>query len=202
MPNKALIVFVRNPVLGKVKSRLAATLGDQKALDIYLALLDYTRSLLSHPAWECFVYSDSKWSGGDLWDGFAVHTQSGEDLGQRMQRAFEEQFASGFEKIVLIGSDCAEITRETLQDAFAALDEANYVIGPAKDGGYYLIGMNRMNATLFANILWSSSEVLELTLERLRPERVNLLTALRDVDVEADLLACDWLRKRFVENRS
>ena len=186
---ETLIIFIKNPQLGKVKTRLAATVGDENALYIYKQLLHFTQKLsLSLKVSRALFYSDElnledDWSN----DAFQKNVQEGNDLGARMKNAFQKVFLKS-KKAVIIGSDCAELTSEILQNAFDALEKNEFVIGPAKDGGYYLIGMNYFEPSVFENIEWSTDEVLPKTLEKIKNlgKNVFLLPALSDTDNEED----------------
>ncbi|MBT8296925.1 MAG: TIGR04282 family arsenosugar biosynthesis glycosyltransferase, partial [Maribacter sp.] len=148
-----LLVFTRNPILGQCKTRLAATVGNQVALDIYNFLLNHTfeitKGLNVHKQ---IHYSKEIWEN-DIWDSriFDKQLQSGSDLGERMANAFRKGFEHGFEKIIIIGSDIFDLTMADLEEAFKALEQNEYVIGPAQDGGYYLLGMNKFNTAVFKN---------------------------------------------------
>jgi uncharacterized protein len=191
--NNALIIFVKNPVLGKVKTRLAKTLGDQKALEIYLELLSFTHKVTSGLDCGKFVFYADHVDQDDIWQngGYIKKPQSGKDLGERMQNAFQSVFEEGHDKALIIGSDCAEITTEIIQEAFAHLEQKDVVVGPAKDGGYYLLGLKAMQGSLFQNMPWSSSEVLDLTLRKTNESGLtfSLLPELSDIDEEKDLPA-------------
>ncbi len=186
---ETLIIFIKNPKLGKVKTRLAATVGDEKALSIYKQLLHFTQKLaLSLKVNRALFYSDElilddDWSN----DAFQKNVQEGNDLGERMKNAFQKVLQTN-KKAIIIGSDCAELTSEILENAFEALEKNNFVIGPAKDGGYYLIGMNYFEPSVFENIEWSTEEVLPKTLEKINSlgKNVFLLPALSDTDNEED----------------
>jgi rSAM/selenodomain-associated transferase 1 len=187
---QTLIIFVRNPALGKVKTRLASTMGVQKALDIYHILLDKTRqAALGCHAARWLYYSDFV-PETDGWNPAFFHkkTQHGDGLGERMERAFQEAFEAGAEKAVIIGSDCPELDGAILDDAFAMLDHADVVLGPVPDGGYYLLGMKTLLPALFHGIEWSTEKVLEKTLEKAAAagKLVAMLPELYDVDTEAD----------------
>jgi uncharacterized protein len=184
-----LIIFIKNPRLGKVKTRLAATVGDEKALSIYKQLLRFTQKLsLSLELDRALFYSDElivadDWSN----DFFQKNVQQGNDLGERMKNAFEKVSLTS-KKAVIIGSDCAELTSEILQNAFDALEQNDFVIGPAHDGGYYLIGMNSFEPSVFENMKWSTAEVLPQTLEKINllGKKAFLLPSLSDTDNEED----------------
>jgi rSAM/selenodomain-associated transferase 1 len=194
----SLMIFVRNPVYGKVKTRLAATLGDTLALKVYCFLLDHTAKLTETIDAKRIVYYSEFIGSGDVWDGTCLKAiQHGRDLGERMSNAFNEQLKSTSAKAVLIGSDCYALTSKIIHDAFRYLDQYDVVIGPALDGGYYLIGMNRPHKELFDKILWSTASVLEETRLRCQKQglRYYLLPALPDIDEEKDLLHTDILIK-------
>ncbi len=185
--NKKLILFVKNPALGKVKTRLAQSIGDQGALKAYLKLLHYTRKIVAPLKVEKEVRYSDFIDVEDLWNQseFNKELQFGGDLGLRMKTAFQESFSkSQNNAVVLIGSDCAELDTSTLECAFELLKENSLVIGPAKDGGYYLIGMNTCYPQLFDEIEWSTDKVLDQTLARARGHKIDyaLLQELNDVD--------------------
>jgi uncharacterized protein len=188
-----LIIFIKNPELGKVKTRLAATLGPEKALIIYNQLLSHTRKITEKlPLPQALYYSDFI-PAKDSWDSqvFRKQVQSGSNLGERMLRAFQEGFNEGYNRICIIGSDCFELTSEIILNAFKKLEEHDVVIGPAEDGGYYLLGMQELQPYLFANKSWSTEAVLQQTLDeiKLKGLSVALLPTLTDVDEEKDLPA-------------
>ena len=188
-----LIIFIKNPELGKVKTRLAATLGPEKALIIYNQLLSHTRKITEKlPLPQALYYSDFI-PAKDSWDSqvFRKQVQSGSNLGDRMLRAFQEGFNEGYNRICIIGSDCFELTSEIILNAFKKLEEHDVVIGPAEDGGYYLLGMQELQPYLFANKSWSTEAVLQQTLDeiKLKGLSVALLPTLTDVDEEKDLPA-------------
>lgn len=186
-----LMVFVRNAVLGKVKTRLAATVGEHKALEIYLDLLQYTRNVSKEVSAHKVVYYSDAIEENDAWfkEGFEQKTQHGIDLGQRMKNAFQEQIEAGFSKVIIIGSDCLEITSDIIKNAFAALDDKDVVVGPAKDGGYYLLGMKEVYSSFFQNKVWGSSCVMASTLQNMMDAKLSfeLLPILNDIDEEKDL---------------
>jgi len=185
-----LLIFIRNPRLGKVKTRLARTVGDAEALRIYHILLEKTRSAaLGVVAERLLFYSDAinpddEWPEAD----FQKKRQSEGDLGARMCGAFETAFAAGARKALIIGSDCPQLTGARLQTAFDRLDEADFVLGPAPDGGYYLLGMKALEPSVFEDIEWSTEAVRTQTLEKIRAagKTCSLLPVLTDVDTEAD----------------
>ncbi len=187
----ALLVFVKNAELGRVKTRLAQSIGDTNALTVYRALIEKTKEIIEPiNAQKVIYYSDYI----DEYDQFpekvfSKRLQMGDDLGERMKNAFESAFNVGFEKVVIIGSDCWELDSETIEIAFDSLNESDVVIGPAYDGGYYLLGMKKLNSEIFANKEWSTENVLVDTLLDVEKSgcTIRLLQTLSDVDYAEDL---------------
>jgi rSAM/selenodomain-associated transferase 1 len=191
MQNDLLLVFVKNPVLGKVKTRLAQTVGDAKALEVYHQLLRHTHEITrALRADKYLCYSDSI-EYNDIWEknSYTKMQQNGADLGERMLNSFIEAFSDNYKRVVIIGSDCPELQTRHIEHAFALLKEKDVVIGPAGDGGYYLLGMNKLIPSLFLNKKWSTSHVMSDTMDDI--QRMNLqytlLPVLSDVDEEKDL---------------
>jgi|TARA_B100000809_G_scaffold101394_1_gene99944 rSAM/selenodomain-associated transferase 1 len=189
MSKNLLIVFTRNPELGKVKTRLAKTVGNAIALKIYTFLLERTRDIAVQVSADKAVYYSVKVRENDIWDtnNFQKHQQVGEDLGIRMLHAFKNGFKAGYEKVMIIGSDLYDLTAETIENAFIALKDNEVVIGPAEDGGYYLLGMNSLEEKVFKNKNWGTETVRKNTLEELKDKKVFLLGELNDVDVFEDI---------------
>ena len=189
MNNNLLIIFTRNPELGKVKTRLSATIGNEAALNIYKFLLQHTLSITKNLKVEKQVHYSVKVRDNDIWDKtiYRKKQQSGKDLGERMEYAIQKGFEDGFKNIILIGSDLYDISEIDLEAAFNALKNHNFVLGPAEDGGYYLIGMNRMNPALFKHKKWGSDSVLKETLSDLKNETYQLLALRNDIDVFEDI---------------
>ncbi len=191
-----LIIFVKNPVLGGVKTRLAETAGDLQALMVYQQLLQHTWQItapLPCTKWICysqFIDQDDEWTSPP----YEKHLQAGDDLGQRMQQIFHLAFARAYQYVLIIGSDCLELSTEHLYEGFEKLQEpqTDMVIGPATDGGYYLLGMKQPQSSLFENIAWSTPEVLAQTLDIARQRKLTsaLLPALTDIDTYQDWLLC------------
>ncbi len=191
MEEKVLLIFVRNPELGKVKTRLAATVGEENALTVYRELLRHTKSITAQlPVKKMIFYADNL-PEQDTWPAktFGKFLQPIGDLGWRMQTAFQQAFEQGAKQVVLIGSDCYELTAEILSDAFNELKTHDAVIGPAADGGYYLIGFSRPDYTVFSNKNWSTETVFFDTTHDLKREGLSYFTlpVLSDVDEEKDL---------------
>ena len=191
---KALAIFLKNQRLGAVKTRLAAAIGDQKALEIYTRLVALTlKAAKEVSASRHLFYSDTLESApNDL--QAEPHIQIGSGLGERMNNAFN-QLLDNYHKVVLIGSDLPEISATLIDEAFEKLDTNDLVIGPAEDGGYYLIALKTPQPTLFSAIEYSKAEVFEQTLVRAEAEKLKVasLKKLRDVDTLADLSHFDFL---------
>ena len=191
MPKELLLIFVKKPELGKVKTRLAATVGDRQALRIYLQLLERTRATTLPLRCDKTVYYTPDIQQDDLWDETHYHKarQHEGDLGKRMLQAFEAGFAQGYQHICIIGSDCYELSTEVVEQAFEALATHDLVIGPSTDGGYYLLGMQQLHPELFQHKLWSTASVYKDTIEDAERKQLRwfALPTLSDVDEEADL---------------
>ena len=183
------MIFTRNPELGKVKTRLAKTVGDQVALDIYKFLLQHTKTVTQDLECDKQVHYSVKVREGDIWDEpfFQKKQQQGEDLGTRMAHAFQEAFSEGYEKIVIIGSDLFDISAEDFELAFNSLDDHQVVIGPAEDGGYYLLGMTTFIPEVFQQKNWGTQTVLNDTLKDLQHYTYQLLEERNDVDLYEDI---------------
>lgn len=186
---KLLLIFTKNPVAGKVKTRLAKDLGNDKALEIYNFLLDHSAKFTSSVnAAKQVHYSDSV-NNNDIWNNemYSKKKQFGEDLGERMQNAFQNGFKESYERIIIIGSDMYDIDSNDIENAFQELENHEYVIGPAEDGGYYLFGMKSLNSDVFKDKEWGTSSVLKDTLKDLSNEDVKLLETRNDVDLLDDI---------------
>lgn len=184
-----LLIFTRNPELGKCKTRLAATVGDDRALEIYKFLLNHTAQLTREVnAAKQVWYSEEIWTD-DIWANsiFDKRLQKGSDLGIRMANAFQEGFESGFERIIVIGSDMYDLGKADLEKAFDMLKTVDFVIGPAEDGGYYMLGMNAFNTDVFQNKTWGAETVLQDTLDDIKNKKKQLLEERNDIDVYEDI---------------
>ena len=187
--NNLLIVFTRNPELGKVKTRLAETIGEASALKIYKFLLNHTEKTIREFDCDKAVYYSIKIRDNDIWDAtiYQKHLQKGSDLGIKMQNAFEQAFKNNYKKVVIVGSDLYDLKPNHIEIAFSKLDQNDTVIGPAQDGGYYLLGMKNLYPQIFSNKNWGTSTVLQDTLEDLKLIDVHLLEELNDIDIYDDI---------------
>ncbi|WP_347158941.1 TIGR04282 family arsenosugar biosynthesis glycosyltransferase [Pontibacter chitinilyticus] len=186
-----LLLFVRNPELGKVKTRLAATIGPEKALEVYIHLLRHTRSITQQLPVQKRVYYAEAIAQHDLWPVavYQKRVQPEGDLGQKMETAFTTAFAEGYNSVVIIGSDCLHLTQEIIAAAYQLLQTQDVVVGPALDGGYYLLGMKKLHTALFRNKRWSTEHVFPDTLHDISQLHLSyaLLPLLSDVDHADDL---------------
>lgn len=185
------MIFVKNPELGKAKTRLAATIGDEKALQIYKKLLTRTKEVTEAVGVDLEVHYNQFIDQNDLWDNERYHKElqiSGE-LGEKMEHAFQKAFDKGYERVAIIGSDCYDLNTDILKNAFDQLSKHDFVIGPSFDGGYYLLGMRQFSPQLFANKQWSTETVFRDTQADIRMSglSLHLLQTLSDIDTEQDL---------------
>ena len=180
-----LIVFVKNSIVGSVKSRLALTIGYKNALEIYNDLVIKTHAAVNYltcdkqVAYSAFIDKDDIWES----DIFNKVQQYGKDIGERMLHAFSIAFEAGYENVVLIGSDIINLRSGIIYDAFNRLQQSDLVLGPANDGGYYLIGLKQPVKQLFENKDWSTNKVFIQTLK----DCFDLDLTLRLVQELADL---------------
>jgi hypothetical protein len=202
MYKNSIIILIRNPILGKVKTRLARNIGAEHALKIYKYLLRYTKSVVTQVECSHLVFYSDFIEYKDIWDNDNFHKfiQSGSEFGERMYNAFKIALKY-HEKSLIIGSDCYEITPTILNNAFKQLDSYDIVIGPAEDGGYYLLGMKRLYSRLFRNKEWSTSSVLKDTINDIEKLDLSyyLLPVLSDIDEIEDLKNSDLIKKLNLE---
>jgi uncharacterized protein len=201
-----VLLFVRAPEKGMVKTRLARVLGEEAALEHYKDFVEKEMETLSEGNFDtavCYCPPESKavvekWLGVDR----KLIPQSGKDLGERMADAFSNAFSMGYRKVLLIGSDLPDLPLAIICEAFEELDRADAVVGPALDGGYYLIGFCRgsYSKNAFRDIPWGESSVFGKTLLRFGEEslRYHELPPWRDIDDYGDLLW--YLEKTGAQN--
>jgi uncharacterized protein len=190
-----LLLFVKSPDKGKVKARLSKEFGEERVLLLYEAFVLDVLEMVNKGKYRvkiCFHPSSAQekmasWLGTN----YVYMPQNGGDLGEKMKNAFTAAFSEGFEKVMLIGSDIPDLPKEIIDEAFASEGEA--VIGPATDGGYYLIGFSRDTFLphIFEGMQWSTASVFERTMEIFRKHsyKVHILPRWRDVDTPEDLWA-------------
>lgn len=189
MSKNLIIIFTRNPELGKCKTRLAASIGDITALKIYKKLIEHTANCVQRIVADAVVFYTENIQLNDAWPDvhFQKEVQHEGDLGEKMQAAFEWGFSKGYNKICIIGSDLMDLESSDLIDAFEKLNTYDLVFGPAEDGGYYLMGMKKLYKEAFTKKKWSTPTVLQKTLQDLRGKSVYLLAMKNDIDTLDDL---------------
>ena len=188
---EALIIFVKNLESGNAKTRIAATIGEAATLRVYKVLLEKTKSIIETLPCKKYVFYADHIAENDLWSNgnFEKRLQIEGNLGEKMKAAFKDVLAEGAEKIVIIGSDCYDLTTKIVESAFASLNFNDAVIGPAEDGGYYLLGMKEMIDPVFDINEWGSSTLCNSTFYILKDsfKEVAMLPTLNDVDEEKDI---------------
>jgi uncharacterized protein len=197
MERDLLLIFTRNPALGKVKTRLAASIGDFYALEIYEYLLNHTKEIVSKvQATKRVLYSDEM-NMKDIWENnlYQKQVQFGSDLGARMYNAFREGFENEYQKIVIIGSDLYDLEVSDIENAFLALDKHDVVVGPADDGGYYLLGLKSIPEGIFSLKKWGSDTVLKDTLKNIKHLDYHLLEPKNDIDTIEDIVNIEKFKK-------
>ena len=201
---QAIIIFTRNPELGKCKTRLAKTIGNEAALNIYKYLLEHTANITASVHVDKFVFYSEQIIQNDLWNAaiFNKKLQQGQNLGERMEHAFVELFQQGYNKIVIVGSDLLDLNSNIVNEAFHKLNHHDVVFGPAKDGGYYLLGLSKMQPCIFHNKPWSEANLLEVTLKELALKNVSLtvLKTLNDIDTFEDMKDYPQLKKFYTKH--
>ncbi len=188
----AVVVFAREPVPGRVKTRLAAAIGEAVAARVYAVVLEHTLAVAAGAGFDpvaSFAEAPSPRWAGEL--ALRWEVQRGDDLGERMHDAFDRRFEEAFDRVVIVGSDCPLLRREHLTGAADALEDAPVVLGPSADGGYWLVGQRRPGVDLFSGVPWSSPRTLAATRQRLENLGTKWveLEELDDLDTEADLHA-------------
>ncbi len=197
----AIIVFTRFPVEGKVKTRLAKNMGNKFAVSFYRVCAEHTfKELLKvkETGSEIFLFCSEgneieqvmKWAGND----FNYYSQQGNDLGLKMQNAFETVFKKGYKKAIIIGTDAPDVSMNIVQSAISVLNNYSVVIGPANDGGYFLLGFKSKLIDLFSGIEWSTDSVFNSTIEKLNNSKTHyfVVDELTDIDTLEDLQ--NWLK--------
>jgi rSAM/selenodomain-associated transferase 1 len=198
MTDALVIVFVKNIKLGTVKTRLAKTIGDFGAFEVYSELVKITEQATQKLDVDKHIYFSNSIVDTQWKDDYKT-VQSGYDLGERMLNAFKEGFEAGYKRIVLIGSDLPDINTTHITNGIAALNDNDVVFGPAEDGGYYLVGLSQMNTTIFTNKPWSQPNLLKLTLDELNTNqtKVGILETLNDIDTYEDLIASEFYKNNL-----
>ncbi|NJS09741.1 MAG: glycosyltransferase [Microcoleus sp. CSU_2_2] len=195
-----LIIFTRYPAPGKTKTRLIPVLGKEGAANLHRLMAQKTiaraLSIENSGRFSVEIY----YAGGSQqlmqdWLGTEMiyHNQGDGDLGARMAAAFQNCFDSGIDKVAIIGTDCPDLKAEIISKAFDELERSDVVLGPAQDGGYYLIGLRRSLPELFYGINWGTEEVLAQTraIAKKFDLKIAELPTLTDIDQPEDLLDLD-----------
>ncbi|WP_322113471.1 TIGR04282 family arsenosugar biosynthesis glycosyltransferase [Leptospira soteropolitanensis] len=169
-----------------MKTRLASSVGEEKALGIYFELLEITKKITSAIDVQKIVYWDEfrDDSPNEFEFEYQKKVQETGDLGFKMEKAFQNEFKDGARKIIIIGTDCPFLTKEIIENAYSRLNDFDFVLGPALDGGYYLLGMKEYFPFVFRSIPWSTENVLSLTMNLIQKNNktVTLLEELCDID--------------------
>ncbi|ANW96874.1 glycosyltransferase [Wenyingzhuangia fucanilytica] len=188
MSNQLLIIFIRKPELGKVKTRLAKDTSDEVALAVYKDLLTHTHQITKDLEVDKWVFYTDEIEFDDMWDNgdYMKMIQAQGDLGNKMQEAFFKGFGAGYLEIVIIGSDVDTLSKEIIEDAFEQVKQQP-VIGPSEDGGYYLLGLDEPRTDVFTNKEWGTDSVLRDTLLDFENEEVAILDELNDIDLLEDI---------------
>ena len=193
---ETLIIFSRYPQPGKTKTRMIPALGEKGAADLQREMTEHTLKTATRLALSRKIAIEIHFAGGDTklmsqWLGEELYyvLQAAGDLGDKMRSAFEGAFDSGSQRIVIIGIDCPDLNSTILNQAFDALQQQDLVLGPAEDGGYYLIGLSHRVTQLFQNIDWGTDQVFEQTVKLAQQQQldVHYLPFLADVDRPEDL---------------
>jgi len=189
MDKNLIIVFCNNSLIGKVKTRLAKSIGKSKALRIYNLLVDKTISVLKQVEFDIVVFHGDFIPNDKAWSFTKQEkVQNGKDLGVRMKKAFEWGFKMGYQNICIIGTDLWTLEKKIFQETFNALKNNNIVFGPSTDGGYYLLGLKKMNSSLFDITSWGTSKALEDSIFQIDyNDTIFYLPELNDIDTEEDL---------------
>lgn len=191
----ALIIFIKNPRMGQVKTRLAATMGDAMALRIYLALLERIRRTTTPLPYTKYLYYSDFVDEADEWPAaqFVKKLQYKGDLGERMSHAFAEVLELHGQALI-VGSDVPGISAEIIASALEALHSNDFVIGGTDDGGYYLLGMNAYEPAVFEGVEWSTPAVFSQTKAAIENLGMSCaqVAVLPDIDFEEDWQQHGW----------
>ena len=195
---KTLILFTRYPVPGATKTRLVPALGPGGAAGLHRRMTERTLGLAQTFCRRHEIPLRIHFAGGDEvamreWLGpWTFVPQVGDTVGARMAHSFQGAFSAGARRAVIIGTDCPGLTSEILAQAFSALADCDLVLGPAWDGGYYLIGLTEPRPSLFLDIAWGTASVLQQTLARAHALTIRQLPTLHDIDRPEDLVHLDY----------
>jgi len=189
MAKSAIIFFVCNPEPGKVKPAIASQMGETAAVDIYKKLRQHTKTITQTITGDVFVFCSENNIVNDLWNEppFFKRTQQGHDVASRLINAFETVFARGYKKVAYVCTDCLDMDKKTLADAFKYLDQYDVVIGPSEEGRIYLLAVNSFTPALFKNINWTHGLTQQLQkAAELQQLSVRILPTLAEVETAED----------------
>lgn len=198
--SQKIIIFQKNRLPGKVKTRLAKTIGDEKALEIYDFMVKTIHACIEPLGIDTSVYFSHFDEKNKLWNYATTSIQTQDpDLGIRMYEAIDFELKKGYEKIVLIGTDFLDFNASLIEKAFELLNQNDYVFGPTFDGGYYLVGCKKVHSEVFLDKIWSTETVLQEALDELKKLQlsVGFTEQINDIDTEEDL--GKW-RSFFLQN--
>jgi rSAM/selenodomain-associated transferase 1 len=180
-----VVVYGRQPIPGRVKTRLAASVGDEAAAALYRALLQRSIQQAVLTGWHTVLaLAEEPVCGWQPQTPVALEIQRGADLGERLRQTFGSRFSEGWSGAIVVGSDCPGMTADHIRAAAADLESFPAVMGPAEDGGYWLIGQRAPGADLFSGIPWSSRDTLEATRQRLGELGIEWAEIDRLVDID------------------
>jgi rSAM/selenodomain-associated transferase 1 len=193
-PRRALVVIAKEPVPGAAKTRLAPVLGADGAARVAAAMLVDTLAVMAQvdaEPWVCFAPPDARTRMADLAPGCGLLAQVDGDLGDRLAACFAALLGGGADRVVIVAADTPHVPPETFEGAFALLDQVDMVLGPAHDGGYYLVGAKAPHPELFVGVPMGTDAVLQVTIQRAihRGLRIGTVPTLRDLDRLEDLRA-------------
>lgn len=203
--DNALIVFLKYPETRKVKTRLGKDIGDRRAMEFYRETASFIADSFSgQKHWKTFFFYTPEERKKEIFEWLGdrdafFFVQDGKSLGQRMSQAFAKCFSLGFRNVVIIGTDCVMITEEDVETAFSLLSGGEFeaVLGPATDGGYYLLGLCRKTDVVFQDMRWSSARVFKETEKRMKENglRHAVMRELADIDEGKDINIKDIMKR-------
>jgi len=173
MKNAAIIIFIKNPELGRVKKRLAQTVGDEQALEIYTGMLEHIQAITRPLNADKYLFYDRFKNINDNWPNDVYHKdiQSGQYMVNRIQNALKKIFAKGHTHVIIIGSDCLELDERMIRLALRQLEHFDTVIGPTQDGGFYLYGLNEYNSDILKVPGWGTASLMNNVLKVIQHQR-------------------------------